>query len=689
MAEFVFPKIKPHCVTVNGYNLVFTPGATTPIQMSNAAFDLVQNCSGLTIGQSREWLQERYGEAPARTARDLAEIVDLGYFREPQPGDEDCKVNLPPPTIFGICITHKCDMRCSYCFARKLRGTDQPEDITPETARAAIDYLFDVLQPPWADISLGITGEPQLRWDMIRDVTDYARKKSEESEIGVRFHITTNGLQVIPEMLEDFRNHNDMGITLSWDGPPEIHNRQRLSVDGADTYDRVSNAFRILQTAVQDRPRVAATVTAANPDVAGVFAHLFDSGVRDLTLKLPRSVGAIAVTEESLSSFKASYAELAELLLTTDRFQMERLFTVTKDDFLGCFLYRIAESQRVLYRCGGGRCVYDVDTNGDIYPCASLVGVEAFKMGNVRTGIDENARAFFLKDTSLPRIERCQDCWAKYYCGGPCTYVSALTCGHFDIPYGPDCEMKKYLVELAGYIIAKLNSQRPGLLEHVFALRRPVPEGIHPKATCCRAPKGDMWKLPAEAWQMQDPIVLTRREHAGGYRQWRRTSDCSAMIHLKWNETFLYLMAEVSDDSFGPPETSEGEWWYKDSIQFALDPENNGGYNLYPWKLPEGDYEYGVACVDGQTYLYDCQVDPIRPSGSGKAVVTREDNTTTYRVAIPWKQISEFTPSVGAECRFSIVVNGCDGNVRRWLQWTHGLAIRKAPARFGVLRLVE
>jgi len=82
-------------------------------------------------------------------------------------------------------------------------------------------------------------------------------------------------------------------------------------------------------------------------------------------------------------------------------------------------------------------------------------------------------------------------------------------------------------------------------------------------------------------------------------------------------------MAEVCDNKFVPPSNPEGEWWLRDSIQFGLDPLKDGGENVYPWKLPDGDI-------------------------------------TTYRVAVPWKQISGFTPSVGAECRFSVVVNDCD-----------------------------
>ena len=691
MDEFTFPDIKAHYATINGYNLIFGPGFSSVLHTSQVGFDFAKNCSGLTISESREWLRERNGDISVRTADNLMWMVNSGFFTEPKLDTEKLDTELPTVASYGIGITHKCNMQCRYCFAAGLRGPDLPEDISLNTVHAAIDLLFDELKPPWVTISLGITGEPQIKWDIVSDLIDYAHSRSEDSFIGVDFHITTNGLQAHSEMLDYLRTHDDMNVTLSWDGPPEIHNRQRLSPDCTDTYDKVSNTFDILRSTMQSRPSVVATVSALAPDIAGVFTHLFDRGVRDLIIKPLRSNDpALAVNEESLPAFKSGYAELAELLLTPDDAQVERLFTIMKeDDYLGRFILRLTQGRRMNFRCMAARTHLEVDTSGDIYPCPSLVGITGFQVGNVSSGLNECALESFRNDTFCTNLQACKHCWAKYYCGGPCTYMSVITSKRPDMPHKPSCELTMHLIELAGYIISKLDRERPGLLSHVIALRSLVPMGYRPEACCRRAHQSDLWGFPAEAWKVPDPIVLTSKEHAGGYLPRRGQSESNATIHLQWDDDFLYLMAEVHENSFVPPKMPEGEWWFRDSIQFAFDPGNDGGENKYPWKLPEGDYEYGIAWVDGETHVYDCQVDPLRPSKSGNAIVTRQDDITTYRVAIPWKQMSEFTPSVGAECRFSVVVNDCDGGARGWLQWTNGLATRKAPARFGLIRLTE
>ena len=46
--------------------------------------------------------------------------------------------------------------------------------------------------------------------------------------------------------------------------------------------------------------------------------------------------------------------------------------------------------------------------------------------------------------------------------------------------------------ELAGYVVARLRSERPGLLEHVLALRTPLLMSDTPEASCGRAPEGGL-----------------------------------------------------------------------------------------------------------------------------------------------------------------------------------------------------
>lgn len=484
MAEFIFPETGAHCVSINGLNLIFSPAMGIPMLVNEAAYDLVTRCSGMSLSESEDWLSERHGEESAYIADEFRKIIEAGYFSEPQLDFERSEADPPLLTSFGIGITHKCNMRCRYCFAAGARNTDEPKDISPDTARAAVDFLFDVLQPLWVRISLGITGEPLLKWNLVKEVIEYARQRSQDTGIGVGFCITTNGMEINQEILDFLLTRDDTNVILSWDGPREIHSLQRPGPGGADTYDRVRNAFILLRDNVgskhsvlptvgsQPGPMVVATVSALNPDIAAVFAHLFDQGARDIAIK-PARVTAdpdIAVTEQNLRAFKSNYTKFANLLLMQDELQIERLSAIMNEvDFLGRCILSIANNMRAACRCSAARTHLEVDTNGDIYPCPSLAGMAGFQIGNVHTGIEEHGAKSFRETTFLSNLEACKDCWAKYICGGPCTYVSAVTMECSNVPYAPDCELTRHLIELGGYIVARLRVERPGLLEQVLA----------------------------------------------------------------------------------------------------------------------------------------------------------------------------------------------------------------------------
>ena len=46
-----------------------------------------------------------------------------------------------------------------------------------------------------------------------------------------------------------------------------------------------------------------------------------------------------------------------------------------EDNYLGRFILRLIRGRRVFNGCMAARTHLEIDTNGDIYPCPSLVGM--------------------------------------------------------------------------------------------------------------------------------------------------------------------------------------------------------------------------------------------------------------------------------------------------------------------------
>lgn len=83
---------------------------------------------------------------------------------------------------------------------------------------------------------------------------------------------------------------------------------------------------------------------------------------------------------------------------------------------------RVMACNKKLYYCPAGISSYYINQEGDIYPCRRFSDVNQMKMGNVQNNTwDEIVEASFI-DASVDKKPNCDECWAKYLCGGGCAF---------------------------------------------------------------------------------------------------------------------------------------------------------------------------------------------------------------------------------------------------------------------------
>lgn len=693
MTGFTFPRLEIHNVEINGRKFVMGPFAGAFLSTDSFGADLLQNCEGRTVEECKQWTQGRYGEGYVPIVEEFARLVDNGFFSPPDVAAmQDATTELPAINTVTICLTHACQLACRYCFAKGARENPESNDMTLDTARAAIRFVIEESKRSGIDavaINYNSTGEALLRKDLMVEVTRYARQQAQAAGIWFPFGFGTNGLLLDPVTIEEMK---DAGINfaMSWDGPPEIHDMNRVRPDGSGTYDDVARAFRAVTEHGWQIPfACGAHIPASDTNIVGRFRHLYDMGVRVIAMKPIRDGGSgMGVSESTLPAYKAGYADLVEHLLQTDAYHTERLCSLQMIDYFWRFVRKIALREPSIHRCSSAMTSICIDTNGDIYPCQDFVGMPQYRLGDVFTGMNDDLRKLYIQGLVCDKMEPCQSCWARYWCGGGCHSQSANAMGALGIPYPPDCELTKYLLELAAYFVAKLNDERPSLLWHVLDFGNPTQTpDPRPVARCHRASERDLWYRPVGDWRSPDPILLCDASQSGGYKVWRGPYDLSATVHLRWDDQHLYVFAEVRGSAFVPAPRVDSEWWFYDSLQIALDPHNDGGVSVDPWRLTGGDREFGIASIGGRTQCFDCHDDRSKPTRSWRGIAEVRGGMTLYRMAIPWKCVPDFIPAVGAECGFTVVVNDCDRSGRGWLQWTPGLTALRNPGAFGLLRL--
>lgn len=116
--------------------------------------------------------------------------------------------------------TLRCDLKCTYCQVSRAPISAKGFDWDELTLRNVLTFL-DSLQVD--DIQIEFQGgEPLLRLDILKAVTEFARGRFQR----VRFVVCTN-LQTLDADVLEFLAAEDLLISTSLDGPHQVHTRNR------------------------------------------------------------------------------------------------------------------------------------------------------------------------------------------------------------------------------------------------------------------------------------------------------------------------------------------------------------------------------------------------------------------------------------------------------------------------------
>ncbi len=122
--------------------------------------------------------------------------------------------------------------------------------------------------------------------------------------------------------------------------------------------------------------------------------------------------------------------------------------------------------QRIYY-CGAGKNYLAVTPKGDIFPCHCFQGLSEFKMGNVRTGLNNELQNLFLNNHIYNR-PACSKCWARNLCGGGCPYISVYYMKDIQKSYPVHCFFNKLYLKLAISIFYEISQKNVDILDLMY-----------------------------------------------------------------------------------------------------------------------------------------------------------------------------------------------------------------------------
>lgn len=347
-------------------------------------------------------------------------------------------------TIYiSLHISSSCNMNCKYCFIKDRRHAN----LTLEDSKKFIDMIIN--EYPNAGkyiVDPTGSGEPLLKIEHLCNIGDYCKKKSGILKREVLPMIVTNGILLDKDTVQKLR---DSGILfgVSLDGNKKENDMYRYSYNEDGTYNTIiKNIKRIKDRSLMG---VAVTITDKNMDLVKNLKHLIKY-FPTISMKPVRAIDSnMGINESNIDKIKNAYSDLHEFLLKqTRKGSLEYLSAILNgDDYFGKFLLRSILDQKVTTRCDAGIGRFSLAPSGLIYACPGSIDIDDLVVGSLDKGIDRE-KIEFLWDTQVNR-ENCQDCFAKFVCGGECFVNAYYSSGDITKKDNVMCELKRHLYKLS------------------------------------------------------------------------------------------------------------------------------------------------------------------------------------------------------------------------------------------------
>lgn len=338
------------------------------------------------------------------------------------------KLNITNITLF---ISNECNMSCQYCY----QDHSNINIMTEKTAKNCIEYLVNNSEE---DVSVSLFGgEPFLQMDILEYVTKYASKIFNDIGRNIEFSLITNGT-IFNNRIEKFIRNSISSITISLDGPQEIHDESRKYISGEGSHSDIIKNIEQISRYREDGIEVAIAPTL-NPKFNYNYKLLYEyfrNLINDYKCKFKLispclSYGKYAnyLDERYYQSYHDCLECFAKQSLK-DCIDFNSISPLLYDTlFTPKYLVSLFDpKKRSRSKCTAGTRQVIVYPNGDLAGCRQVipnVSKEAI-WGNVNYGSAKSNRInLYNKFCELQNT--CKHCRISTICNGKCPALDELT----------------------------------------------------------------------------------------------------------------------------------------------------------------------------------------------------------------------------------------------------------------------
>jgi len=312
---------------------------------------------------------------------------------------------FPPITKLELVLTEACNLACAYCFETAMHS---PRRMTVAVGRAAIDLLLEYSREE-RDLEVVLFGgEPTLAFLTILDIVRHAERAAAKAGKRIAFNLTTNGVLLTPNMVEDFAAHG-IKVLVSIDGLQSTHDRHRVDRRGRGTFDRALAGLMLLKTV---QPWVGVKMTVSPDAVSTLYDDVLGLHALGVNQFLIGGATGVPWSEDAMRAYADASARLYRWYKSKPR----------RDVRISEFDKMAGEPEHAYFGCQAGRDSIAVSVTGEISPCSKMLALDnrqpIARLGDISTGITQVAERVRLLHCKELRAECERRGIAQDYRGG-------------------------------------------------------------------------------------------------------------------------------------------------------------------------------------------------------------------------------------------------------------------------------
>jgi len=328
----------------------------------------------------------------------------------------------PRIRVLVLHLTDYCNLRCHYCFIEgSISKNYQRQNMTEEIIEKAIDKFSRVIngqnfpKPP-SVVFYG--GEPLANWKVIKHGLEYLQQSQKVKNLPNRIDkiLITNGTLITPKIAEELKRY-DVMVSVSIDGPKEIHDFNRTFRNGKGSFQKTMKGLRILKEA-GIKPTVSCVLSKESLDYASDIIHwlLDELGIKALGFN---HVSIVPNVSDYDPVYEANFGEALIRVQEIIQEEYPAVYERRMNHKINAFLDR-----RILKAdCTGCGEQMSVSPDGQIGICQGYMGSRKTFGGNVfDVEYDPTTDPVFIEwsQRSPLNMPQCYQCPALATCGGGC-----------------------------------------------------------------------------------------------------------------------------------------------------------------------------------------------------------------------------------------------------------------------------